>query len=79
MMWHNGKNTGIIFFILDFSNTESLMQTYHVWSGRDVTEEVDRNPSADEHCCSERGESFTAPTAGRVSASIEPDDNPFLL
>lgn len=62
-----------------FSSQKDHVKTYHIWSGRDVTEEVDRNTSADEHCCSEGGKSFTAATAGRVSTSIEPDHHPSFL
>lgn len=55
------------------------VHTYHVWSGCDVTEEVDWDASADEDRSSKTGESFTAAATGGVSASIEPDHHPPLL
>lgn len=61
------------------SNPNLTVHTYHIWSGCDVTEEEDGNPSADQHCCSEGGESFTAATAFRVSAGIKSDHHPLLL
>lgn len=55
------------------------VHTYHVWSGCDVTEEVDWDASADQDRSSKTGESFTAAATRGVSSSIKPDHHPPLL
>ena len=63
----NRKNNNIEFF------------GYHKWRRDDVREEVHRNPSADEHRCSQAGKPLAVAPAGRVGPGIVTNHHPSLL